>query len=353
VTIPLGRLHAASVRILLAPAVAACGLAIDVAASNDPAGVARAAIIHGSASTAAQDATVRLDYEGEFSCSGTLIAPNVVLTARHCVARFEDLVGDGCGAVTRDLPAEGFTIAIGARPVPIPVRGRQLFVPPTPNLCGTDIALLLLETAVTGVPVARLRYRPVALGEQTVAVGYGADEHDAIPEVRLQRSDIVVTAIGPASTTWVTEGGAGLPFDVSPGEVAATESTCIGDSGGPLFDREGDLVAVTSRGIDDRCLDRPTLFTALAPHEDLVANALAAAETNPPGATAGADAAADATVVDRDAAVEPALRILRAGGASCAVTGAGRADVDAVSAWGLPGLLLAAVSAIARRREWG
>jgi hypothetical protein len=348
VTIALRRLNAASAGILLALAACACGLAIDVSASNDPTAVGRAAIIHGSVSTADQDATLRLDYRGKFACSGTLIAPNVVLTARHCVARFEDLVGDGCGMVTLDLAPDDFAIAVGARPAPIPIRGRQLFVPKATNLCGTDIAVLLLETAVSGVPLARVRYRPLALGEQTVAVGYGADEHDAIPEVRLQRSDVVVTAIGPAATTWVTEGGAGLPFAVPPGEVAATESTCIGDSGGPLFDREGNLVAVTSRGIDDRCVDRPTLFTTLAPHEDLVESALAAATQNPPpDAAAGGDAAADAATVDRDAAVEPAFRILRASGASCDVLGAG---VDGSLAWGWAGVLCAAIAAIARRR---
>src|SRR5262245_18785519 len=48
-------------------------------------GSARASIVGGTPSTSAQDGTVLL-INGNESCSGSLIAPNLVLTARHCVA---------------------------------------------------------------------------------------------------------------------------------------------------------------------------------------------------------------------------------------------------------------------------
>lgn len=54
-----------------------------------------------------------LGQDGEFACSGTLIAPNLVLTARHCVSNLSE-TGE-CGIVTSDYPAASFRIAVGVK----------------------------------------------------------------------------------------------------------------------------------------------------------------------------------------------------------------------------------------------
>src|SRR5215207_6280492 len=46
------------------------------------------AIVGGTTSTTEQDGAVLISEDGIRSCTGTLIAPNLVLTARHCVSYY-------------------------------------------------------------------------------------------------------------------------------------------------------------------------------------------------------------------------------------------------------------------------
>src|SRR4051794_26963985 len=102
---------------LLAASVACSGSS----SSSERTGSSSAPIIGGSASSAAQDAVVLVVHATESSnalelCSGTMLAPSLVLTARHCVARVPSLVtctSDGTATwgatVTRDYaPTEMF-----------------------------------------------------------------------------------------------------------------------------------------------------------------------------------------------------------------------------------------------------
>src|SRR5207247_1491146 len=116
------------------------------------------------------------------------------------------------------------------------------------------------------------RFTPLKVGESAVAVGYGevgTGDH-AEPATRLQNTGVKILALGPASNTYRAQDGQTFPITVPTGDIESNESTCFGDSGGPLFDQAGQIVGVTSRGIDDACIDRPTLWTGLPQHEKLI-----------------------------------------------------------------------------------
>jgi hypothetical protein len=257
--------------------VGACADSADREGPADPLGASGQRMVGGTPSTEAQDATVMLTENGQFACTATLIAPNLIVTARHCVSELNE--DTDCGVATSDHPASGIGIQLGADATGnrSDAMGLRLFLVQSANLCGADIALLQLDRDLPGVRIAPVRFTPLKVSETTVAVGYGDDGSGQQTDGRFQRTGVKILALGPSSSPYKTQSGQSLPMDVPAGEIASSESTCFGDSGGPLFDAQGMLVGVTSRGIDDACIDRPTIWTGLPQHEKLIRDAAAAA----------------------------------------------------------------------------
>ena len=242
------------------------------AGSVDDAQSVEQPIVNGVPSTAAQDATV-LVAMGQGSCTGTLIAPNLVLTARHCVSNLDE--NDPCGRAISNMAPSTFGIAVGVRAnarAPV-ARGKRLFVPTNASLCGHDVALIQLDRVVPNAKVAKVRFTPLAVNETTTAVGYGDSGRGQLTPGRYQRAGVKVLAVGPARATFRTRTGQNIPYDVPAGDVATGESTCFGDSGGPLFDAKGEVAAVTSRGIDGSCIDRPSIFASVLAEAALIKDA--------------------------------------------------------------------------------
>src|SRR5262245_5244202 len=71
----------------------------------------------------------------EYICSGSLIAPNLVLTARHCVSRLQNAFGDliTCGDTTAAAPYDpaDFSVTTGTQMGfgPLPISVREVLIP--------------------------------------------------------------------------------------------------------------------------------------------------------------------------------------------------------------------------------
>ena len=229
----------------LACLVASCG----GGGSDTDLGTTTSAIVGGELSPASENAVVLLrNVRGE--CTGTLVAPNLVATARHCVSsanlamvcndRGETVSGGQSGS---DYDPSKIAVYVGdtfaRRGVLDPQAvGTRIVHDGSPTLCDHDLAFLVLSKDVAG-PIAKVRLtEPPVVGETFRAVGWGLSTNVAPPDTRSSRGGVRITTVG-----------SNRERAVGPHELAANEGICDGDSGGPaLSEKDGALLGVVTRG---------------------------------------------------------------------------------------------------------
>lgn len=305
------------------------------------------AIISGELSGAEQDGVVLLRAaleESDVLCSASLVGPNLLLTARHCVSyvsagefsctvRGEPIDNPtGGGRLGLHLPAE--SLEIYGRKTPrktILAHGQQVISTLSETLCRNDLAFVVLDTALD-LPIVPLRLgRSAQPQEAAVLVGYGLqDEQETIDyrdQPRAQKRDLEIEAVGPDS---IADGVTTVP----PRSIILDgPSGCIGDSGGPLLSQEtGAVLGVYSLQQGNSCSASNVRhrMTHVPPFQALIDEAFAAAGCEPlleDAPAAGSAGAPSEPAAQAGAAGEPS----GAGGAS-AINTAGAPDTTPTEA---------------------
>jgi secreted trypsin-like serine protease len=151
-------------------------------------------------------------------CTGTLISPDVVLSAGHCVYQpgqfdyvkdpdYLQIVG---GAIVGEV---SYSYA------------KQVVKHPSYNgIWGTDLSMVLLETPVEDVVYYRVgKEKPIVVGTKGWIVGYGTTGTNDTESPGIHRAgESTVLKVGPTI------------------EIGDPAGGCHGDSGGPFFTKESD-----------------------------------------------------------------------------------------------------------------
>lgn len=219
-------------------------------------------------------------------CSGTLVAPNIVLTAGHCADFFTAGAGqEGLGPddwrVSFDPDPDESSAYYGADHFAVHPEAlanlpacRGVNSAPTCLAPGAeDVALVYLEEPVVGITPAAVATSGYLDGldpkrETLTLVGYGGNA--------LLQGSVVSSAHqvflwdGMRRYRDVSVVSNGIYPDRF---IKVSQGSCFGDSGGPVF-HDGIVVALTSWGMSLRC-DGPTLAYRLdsgSAHDFLDAN---------------------------------------------------------------------------------
>jgi hypothetical protein len=193
----------------------------------------------------------------DVTCTGTLIAEDLVLTAHHCVAERD---ADG-QVLNRDKPAEKFMVELGGDDLPWgEVQVKAVVSPDCGYISGNgDLAILVLSRKLVGVPtmVPRLDAPPIS-SEQVVPIGFG-------------RCALSKSAIHRVERT------GGKIARIEDGKFIAVASVCPGDSGGPVVSPgRSDVVGVVSASVmdGDEQTAGPSVFVRLDVWPELFSAAL-------------------------------------------------------------------------------
>lgn len=230
--------------------------------------------------------------KGVFSCTGTVVAPRVVLTAAHCVESIEK------GTIT---PPSNYALTTGIvdprradHSSIFHVVANHVFPGFDPGILHGDAAILVLDRPTTAPPIPLAGAGDAALyagGAEAQLAGWGLTRGDAKETPPHLRA--TTTVVKPASFCRQKISPFYKPFLPTAQTCVLSKDRksggCFGDSGGPAIGKRADGSAVqlgiTSTGGPECSPKIPTVLTRVDFVSTWVSEWIAAIETGSPPPT--------------------------------------------------------------------
>ncbi len=192
--------------------------------------------INGGYSEPGQPGVVLLVHDYGSMCTGTLIAPKIVVTAKHCVRNLDNGF---------NYPASGFRVYVGPSMYNTVhnVRGASVRTYPGNGIEDQDIALLTLQSEI-----------PASIATPYGYVVSATEDHALV----MNQTQLTIIGYGESICGQTNNAGVKLRtedtfigfYNLNGDFATKGRGANSGDSGGPVFTQDMKLIGVTSRGAD-------------------------------------------------------------------------------------------------------
>ena len=275
------------------------------ATADGPTGETRSAVLGGRFAGAEDNATVLIEAKAPRDggntafCTGQIVAPRLVLTARHCLLTDRSPLRCNSDGTPFNVtsggpraPLESVTVYVGARRPPgletspdfRAIKVEDVYTQEDFSVCRDDLAFLVLKEPALDVRTP-FRRAAVRYDERVRFVGWGftGDGQSELPETRSAIEGIPISELGPGT--------------IPAGMFAIRGNTvCYGDSGGAAR-VSGAIVGVYSRIEPAESCTSPlarNVFQGVSTQTSLIARAFAAVGEVPTYVDDRPDAGTDA-----------------------------------------------------------